>query len=137
MPGTMEVESYRKIGELLIKLATDQESVPESLNEKIDLLQRHGVVVSGYDDIEFVRKTPNVLRIPIPERGLLQEALDEIADQASAEQSYPFPPGVAQAYRDALDFADVTAGMTDAQKVEKKREILQFRIGDYSLGNCK
>lgn len=111
------------IGRLVIKLVIDGMPIPETAEERLALLEAHGIRFNGdTDDVEIHRSTPSHMHLTLPPREYLERGLDKLAD-----------PERSKGYRVPREYADFHL---QSENSLDPLTMYQFRIGDYTLSHC-
>ncbi|NJO32281.1 MAG: hypothetical protein HC869_03290 [Rhodospirillales bacterium] len=118
----IKVINYGKLGELMIRWATEPETRPENLEvfkravEGAIDVQNFPTWVKG---LQFVQSNNEVLMIRLPPAEFIEDTLERIEAGAG---KYPFP--------DFYERFILEPGPHD------QKEIFRFRVGDYTIAHC-
>jgi len=124
----MQVDNHRLAGRLLIDLALGTKPVPVGTEATKQLLRENGVDVERYDNVVIHVDTDDTLNLVVRSGQKIQERLDELR-QVGAD--YGFPDDLDVIYREYF-----TAENGFVNEMEKRIELFENRIGDYTFAFC-
>jgi len=111
---------HRELGKKMIEWALDPESRPKTLEAFKEATR--GIIEQPFPDwvkgLQFVQNNMDTLLIRLPAAEMVQASIDRTA---TATGSYPLPGF----YEDHL-----------VRGLHSQREMLEFRVGDYTMAQC-
>lgn len=117
----INVLNHRRLGQKMIKWATEPETRPENLPRFIAEVE--GMIElplpSWIKGLQFVQSNTEVLLIRLPPKEIVEDTLERIA---SGTGKYPFP----------AFYEDFILQESD----HDQRAIFEFRVGDYTIAHC-
>jgi hypothetical protein len=117
----VKVTNYGKLGELMIRWATEPETRPENLPAFVREVE--GAIElplpSWIKGLQFVQSNNEVLMIRLPPAEFVEDTLERIE---TGTGKYPFP--------DFYERFILNPGPHD------QKEIFRFRVGDYTIAHC-
>lgn len=117
----VKVINYGKLGELMIRWATEPETRPENLPAFVREVE--GAIelpLPGWiKGLQFVQSNNEVLMIRLPPAEFIEDTLARIQ---TGTDKYPFP--------DFYERFILEPGPHD------QKEIFRFRVGDYTIAHC-
>lgn len=118
----INVLQYGKLGALMIKWAQEPDSRPKTLAEFVTMTQ--GIVEHPMPDrvkgLQFVQSNLEVLLIRLPAAEMVKESMDRVS---TATGKYPLPAFYEEYF---------VGGEHTNQK-----EMLELRVGDYTMAQCQ
>ena len=122
--ATVKVTNYRALGQKMIEWAKDPASRPTTLASfKAMTSGMIDTSTSGWPAkitaVQVIQSSPEVLLIRLPSAEMVQAGIDEASTPSG---KYPLPTF----YEEYISLGQHTS----------KLEMLEYRIGDYSMGQC-
>lgn len=117
----INVLQHRELGKKMIQWALEPDTRPKTLDEF--KAQTAGIIEQPFPDwvkaLQFVQNNMDTLLIRLPAPEMVQESMDRTA---SATGKYPLP----SFYEEHLV----------NNQHPSQREMLEFRVGDYTMAQC-
>ncbi len=123
----MIVTNLRKVGQYFIKMALGTEEIPTGQAEIKELLKQNGVDVSQYGHIHLHLEEGDDLHLIVRSKESIQKG-QEVVDDVTVE--YMIHDDADEVYREFY------LNPPTANNVDRKQELYDIRVGDYTLGTC-
>ncbi len=122
--GLVEVADYIELGRLVADWAVREDARPDSLDDLIRQLDGIAKVPANIEGVEFVQGKENILLIRLPEKGLMEQRMNEL-DSPLVGDRYRLPKFYDDIYH--RHFGPEMAPL----------DIFLARMGDYTIAQCR
>jgi hypothetical protein len=120
--------SLQQLGNLLVEIALENETMPTTPEKTAELLARFGVVIPKGITVEMRRRDPNHMIIMIPPKSLVEASICEAREYD--KEGYNYLGQRLPDYQAVLDGSWYKSGKTN-------EDFYDVRVADYTMSYCR